>query len=79
MTRLYLDAMDALYAINSNVIFFIEGTGQLGLGTAWGDGFCTDPNVISANGLSDPRPFFDALLNKPYLNQVTHDQSCLLT
>lgn len=25
MTRLYLDVMDALYAINTNTLFFVEG------------------------------------------------------
>lgn len=46
------------------------GTGQNGIGAAWGDGFVTDPTAISQDGLSDPRPFFDGLLTKPYANQV---------
>ena len=36
----------------------------------WGDGFVTDNATIAANGLSDPNPFFTALLAKPYLNNV---------
>ncbi len=67
---LYLSAMDALYAVNPHALFLLEGTGQGGIGANWGDGFATDPTLISQNGLSDPRPFFNSLLQKPYLNQV---------
>ncbi len=67
---LYLALMDAVYPINPQALFFIEGTGQGGVGANWGDGFATDANLISQYGLSDPRPFFNALLQKPYLNQV---------
>lgn len=67
---LYLSAMDALYQVNPNALFFIEGTGQGGIGANWGDGFATDPTLITQNGLSDPNPFFKALMTKPYLNQV---------
>jgi aryl-phospho-beta-D-glucosidase BglC (GH1 family) len=67
---LYLSAMDALYPINPDALFFIEGTGQGGIGANWGDGFATDHNLIVQNGLSDPNPFFQALLQKPYANQV---------
>ncbi|WP_068470682.1 cellulase family glycosylhydrolase [Candidatus Protochlamydia phocaeensis] len=67
---LYLSAMDAIYAVNPDALFFIEGTGQGGIGANWGDGFATDPQLIQQNGLSDPNPFFQALLQKPYLNQV---------
>lgn len=38
--------------------------------TAWGDGFVTDGSIISQYGLSDPRPFFDTLSTKPYLDRV---------
>lgn len=54
---------------------FCAGTGQNGIGAAWGDGFVTDGSLISQNGLSDPRPFFDGLLSKPYVGQVC---SCIL-
>lgn len=67
---LYLSVMDAIYPINSQVLFFIEGTGQGGIGANWGDGFATDPTLVSQNGLSSPKAFFDALMTKPYLNQV---------
>ena len=48
----------------------LQGGGQQALGTNWGDGFATDPAVVSSLGLSDPRPFFDALAMKPYADQV---------
>lgn len=70
LVSLYLGAMDALYAIHPSAMFFVEGAGQAGLGCCWGDGFCTDAGTIAANGLSDPRPFFDGLLGKPYVNQA---------
>lgn len=70
LTDLYLSAMDALYPIVPNALFFVEGTGQGGIQANWGDGFCTNPQIISQYGLSDPNPFFQALLTKPYLNQV---------
>lgn len=67
---LYLSVMDAVYPINPGILFFVEGTGQGGINANWGDGFATDPQVISQHGLSDPNPFFQALLQKNYLNQV---------
>lgn len=70
LSALYIAAMDALYPINSDLIFFIEGAGQGGIQANWGDGFCTNPQTISSYGLSDPNPFFETLLAKPYLNQV---------
>jgi hypothetical protein len=70
LTDLYLSVMDALYPINNALLFFVEGTGQGGIGCNWGDGFCTNQALIQQNGLSDPTRFFTTLLNKPYLNQV---------
>jgi len=52
------------------VLFLVEGCGQGPLGKNWGDGIATDPQIISSRGLSDPNPFFSALLQKPYLNQI---------
>lgn len=67
---LYLSAMDAIYPINKQVLFFIEGTGQGGIDANWGDGFATNPQLISQYGLSDPNAFFKALAEKSYANQV---------
>jgi Cellulase (glycosyl hydrolase family 5) len=70
LSDLYLSAMDALYQVIPEALFFVEGTGQGGIGANWGDGFVTDATLISQNGLSDPNPFFQTLLTKPYVNQV---------
>ena len=70
---LYLAAMDAIYATpnGADTLFFVEGTGQLGLpGLNWGDGFVTDRTLIGQYGLSDPNSFFQTVLTKPYLNNV---------
>lgn len=48
----------------------MQGGGQQALGTNWGDGFATDPALLQGLGLSDPRPFFEALARKPYADQV---------
>ncbi len=66
---LYLSAMDAIYKVYPDALFFLEGSGQGGLAN-WGDGFVTDPAILKSHGASDPNPFFQALLQKPYLNQV---------
>lgn len=67
---LYLSAMDAIYPINPEALFFIEGAGQGTIGANWGDGFATDPDLVSQNGLSNPTAFFDELINKPYVDQL---------
>ena len=66
---LYLEAMDALHTVSPHWQFIVQGCGQQGLAKNWGDGLATDPAVIAA-GASDPRPFFEALLKKPYLQSV---------
>ena len=63
-------AADAIYAVNPNVLFFIEGTGQQGIANNWGDGVATDRSAIAAAGVSDPNPFFTTLMSRPYLSQV---------
>jgi hypothetical protein len=67
---LYISMMDAVYPVAPDALFFLEGTGQSGINANWGDGYATDPSVISSKGLSDPNPFFTTLLGKPYLKQV---------
>lgn len=67
---LYLSAMDVLHQIDPHFLYFIEGTGQGGINANWGDGFATDVDLIRKSGLSDPNPFFQALLEKPYVDQV---------
>jgi len=72
LADLYLTAMDALWAMTPGApIFFVEGGGQTGLrGVNWGNGFATDRAAIARSALSDPNPFFERLLAKPYRRSV---------
>ena len=45
-------------------LFAIEGTGQAGLGANFGDGYNT--GSAASGAASNPNPFFQALLAKPY-------------
>ena len=56
--------------VSPTTLFLIEGSGQLGAAMNWGDGYITDATAIRIGGLSDPNPFFTALLGRPYLNNV---------
>eukprot|EP00891_Asterochloris_glomerata_P005014 jgi/Astpho2/5014/Aster-05948 len=67
---LALAAMDALYPVNNNLLFFIEGCGQAALVENWGDGIATDPSVLQEYGISSPRPFFEQVITRPYVAQV---------
>lgn len=66
---LYLTTMDRLSKIG-DPLFLIEGTGQTGYKLSWGNGFVVNSTLIKEYKLSDPRPFFNELLKKPYLNRV---------
>jgi hypothetical protein len=52
------------------LLFFIQGTGQTAYGLTWGNGFVTNSTLITRHSLSDPNPFFKALLTKAYRNKV---------
>lgn len=68
---LYLEAMDALDAeAPGSTVFVLQGCGQPALAKNWGDGLATDPAVIAKLNLTDPRPFFDALVSRPYAKNV---------
>ncbi len=54
--------MDAIHHVAPEVPFFLEGTGQSGIGANWGDGFATDAQLIRDHGLSDPNHFFQVIL-----------------
>ena len=65
-----LQAMDAIQNVSPGQAMMIEGTGQLGLGINWGNGFATDSKLISTTGISDPNGFFTQLLTRQYLDAV---------
>ncbi|KAI8463446.1 MAG: hypothetical protein J3K34DRAFT_443952 [Monoraphidium minutum] len=70
LTSLYLGVMDAIWADTPSApLFFVNGAGQGGAST-WGSGFATDKATIAVNDFSDPNPFFQALLGKPYRASV---------
>lgn len=78
MTELYLGTMDALESMTpGHPVFFVEGGGQGNLlGLNWGNGFATNRTLIDelshdwTTRISDPNPFFRALMTRPYLDRV---------
>ncbi|EIE23036.1 hypothetical protein COCSUDRAFT_63419 [Coccomyxa subellipsoidea C-169] len=71
MSMLYMHAMDALWPICPDCLFLVEGTGQTGIGATWGNGFAIDPKQLAMDPkASSARGFFEAVVNKPYINQV---------
>ncbi|KAF8055094.1 SYT1 [Scenedesmus sp. PABB004] len=69
--QLYLSTADALWGLSpGKVMFFFEGTGQNMFGLNWGNGFITNMDIINGRGLSDPNPFFAALVRKPYADRT---------
>lgn len=62
-------AATAIYAIDTQKLIFIEGTGQTSIKANWGDGFATDNATVSQN-ISNPKNFFTQLASKPYVNQI---------
>lgn len=78
--QLYLGTADALWQLTPDaVLFFFEGTGQNMFGLNWGNGFITNQDIISSRGLSDPNAFFQDLLRKPYVNNVSYWRSYRVT
>lgn len=79
-SSLFIQLMDALYPINPNMLFLIQGPSQLNLTGVGGSSYVTNiPNAfIADNRDADPNPFFKQVLVKPYLSQVSHDASCFL-
>ena len=63
-----MDAIDEKLAPMDGVMYAVQGTGQKGIHANQGDGFATDR--IHEFNLSDPSPFFDTVLSKPYRNKV---------
>ena len=67
---LYLEAMDALHEANPHTLFVVQGCGQPGVAKNWGDGLATDAALLARFNASDPRPFFEALVKRPYVHNV---------
>lgn len=65
----YMNAIQAIYAIDPNKLIFVEGTAQNALGSNWGDGYATD-NATVAQGISNPKNFFTQLMGQPYIKQI---------
>lgn len=62
--------MDAIYPINPNALFFIQGPAQPTPISYAGSGYVTNQAYLSTTGTS-PDTFFRSLLVKPYSNQVS--------
>ncbi|KAF8057110.1 PRY3 [Scenedesmus sp. PABB004] len=80
---LYQSAMEAVYKVQPDAVFVLEGTGQIGYAIPSGDGFVTDPGVIRSfsgararttryelQGIEDPNFFFQWLLSRPFAQNV---------
>lgn len=66
-----LEGQFLLLQVNPTTLFLIEGLGQQGAGAiCWGDGLGTDSAFLQKNAGSDPTPFFNELLTRPYLENV---------
>ncbi|KAI8476261.1 MAG: hypothetical protein J3K34DRAFT_272387 [Monoraphidium minutum] len=83
LDELYLTTMDALEELApGDGLFMVQGStaaadegpggarGVNGFSLTPGDGFVSDPALIAAHRLSDPRPFLDELLQRPYAGRT---------
>ena len=72
-TDLFIQLMDSLYPINTNMLFMIQGPAQFNLTGVGGSGFQTNiPLYLQPdNKPSDPNPFFKQVLVKPYASKVS--------
>lgn len=70
--KLYLATMDQVWSElgKDSVFFMVEGTAQGGYNLNWGDGFVTNQSIIRATGIEDASPFFEAVITKPYRDNV---------
>lgn len=69
-SQLYMKTMDALWPLlgRQGSLFLVEGTGQVGYGLNWGDGFITDKKAIRETGIDDAAVFLREVVKKPYIN-----------
>lgn len=65
----YFAAIKEIDTIDPNKLIFIEGTGQLGIESTWGDGFATDSKTLQSR-MSNPNDFFTKLFSEKWINQI---------
>lgn len=72
-TDLFIRLMDALYTVNTNMLFLIQGPNQVNLTGLGGSSYVTNiPNADIPNNLdADPNAFFKQVLVKSYVSQVS--------
>ena len=62
----------ALMQVCPTCLYLVEGGGQANYcSTNWGNGFATNSAIVKDNDISDATPFLQAVLQKPWLAQVT--------
>ena len=67
---LALAMMDKVSSFDKQMLFMIEGTGQVSFKLNWGDGFVTDQRIIKQYGIDDATDFFRKLSGKSYRTNV---------
>lgn len=74
LTSYYVNAIDVLFPLCPDCLFLVEGGGQYHwCGINWGNGFMTNQDTIKNNpayNISDATGFLNAIMSKPWLNQV---------
>uniref|UniRef100_A0A383VF90 Glycoside hydrolase family 5 domain-containing protein n=1 Tax=Tetradesmus obliquus TaxID=3088 RepID=A0A383VF90_TETOB len=75
LDELYLTTMDSIENITAaDALYLLQGSPLSASGSSYGlssgDGFVTDPATIQRHNLSDPRPFFNELLQREYRSRV---------
>ncbi|KAF6265117.1 glycoside hydrolase superfamily [Scenedesmus sp. NREL 46B-D3] len=75
LDELYLTTMDSIENItHADALYLLQGSALSATrhryGLSSGDGFVTDPAIIQQYSLSDPKPFLNELLQRPYRGRV---------
>lgn len=70
LANIYKNIMSTIYAFDKQALFMVEGNGQIQYHLNWGDGFVTDVATLQQYQLNSARPFFDAIWNHSYINNL---------
>ena len=62
--------METIYKFDATTLYFLEGTGQVGMRLNWGDGFVTNASLVQKYAIDDASVFFERLSTKPYRNNL---------